>query len=99
MKGEVIIMPNQYFKPIEIIADFLDNKKIENTCYHCYEGYQLRFNWCKGDVACHSGTYGSRSGYVETYNFPWDDGDVSMLTPIEAANKIYNYYVKMLDKC
>lgn len=57
-----------------------------------YEGWQLRFPWTEGDVACHKGTYGSAHGKVETYEFPWDDGGVTMLDPNECAEKIIAYY-------
>ena len=83
---------NKYFKPIDIIASALDAAGIENTCHPCYDGYQLRFNWCNGDVACHSGTYGSTMGMVETFRFPWDDDDVSMLSPAMTIEKIINFY-------
>ena len=59
-----------------------------------FEGWQLRFPWTRGDVACHLGTYGHANGFVETYQFPWDEGGVSMLTPEECANKIIAYYTK-----
>ena len=57
-----------------------------------YEGWQLRFPWDEGDVACHAGTYGNAAGMVETYQFPWDNGDVSALTPEECAGRIIAYY-------
>ncbi len=57
-----------------------------------YDGWQLRFHWTMGDVACHKGTYGSGKGCVETYHFPWDEDDVSVLDPDECAEKIITYY-------
>jgi hypothetical protein len=32
---------------------------------------------------------------VETYQFPWDEGDVSVLTPEECAKRIIDYYKKI----
>lgn len=61
-------------------------------------GWQIRFPWCVGDVACHKYTYGNMDGYVESYQFPWDEGDVSVLTPEEAADKIVAYYNELKEK-
>ena len=83
---------NDYERHIDFIAEALDTLHVPYTKYHCWEGAQLRFPWCKGDVACHASTYGSDSGFVETYQFPWDEDDVSMLSPQEAIDKIANYY-------
>ena len=50
-----------------------------------YDGFVVRFPWCEGDVACHSGTYGGCNGLMESYQFSMDDGDVTgYLHPIEA---------------
>lgn len=62
------------------------------TVHIVYDGLQLRFPWCEGDVACHSGTYGSSLGHVESFQFPWDDGDVTELEPEKMALRIVNYY-------
>lgn len=56
-----------------------------------YEGFQWTFPdtvLSDGDVALHVGTYGCRDGYLESYQMPWDDGDVSVLKPDEMAQKI-----------
>lgn len=70
----------------------LGKAEINCTIGPCYEGYMITFPNDKGDVACHRGTYGNASGMVETYQFPWDDGDVSCLTPQEAVERIINYF-------
>lgn len=50
-----------------------------------YDGFAVRFPWCEGDVACHSGTYGGCNGLMESYQFSMDDGDVTgYLHPLEA---------------
>lgn len=85
-------MKNKYFSPIYTIISILNRYNIPHELYDCYEGFQIRFNWCDGDVACHNTTYGADNGYVETFRFPWDNDDVSMLKPKEAAEKICNYY-------
>ena len=83
---------NNYYQIITYIKSILDCFSIPCTMNPIYEGYQLRFPWCEGDVAIHDGTYGSKAGHVETYEFPWDEGDVSELEPIEAAALILAYY-------
>lgn len=52
-------------------------------------GQQIRFNWCDGDVICHFGSYGGRSGLLETMGFAMDNTDVSgYLTPFKALEII-----------
>lgn len=82
----------EYYRRITFIAEALDELDIPNNLRLCYNGAQLRFPWCEGDVACHEGTYGSDSGFVESYQFPWDDGDVTMLSPQEFIEKVYRFY-------
>lgn len=55
-------------------------------------GFVVKFPWCDGDIACNVFTYHHEDGYVETYHFPWDDNDVTVLTPEEAVNNIINFY-------
>lgn len=50
-----------------------------------YDGYQWTFDkFPGGDIALHGGTNGARYGYLESYQMPWDDGDVTVLTHAEA---------------
>ena len=58
--------------------------------YH--DGWQLRFPWCNGDVTIYGGTYCSNMGKVESYQFPWDDYDVTVLSVDTAAALIISYY-------
>ena len=54
-----------------------------------YDGFAVRFPWCEGDVACHSGTYGGCNGLMESYQFSMDDNDVTGdLHPLEALEII-----------
>ena len=57
-----------------------------------FDGYQLRFPWTDGDVICHSGSYGHHGGFVETYHFPWDGDDVSMLDGWQTGEMISAYF-------
>jgi hypothetical protein len=81
-----------YFDRINFIYNILTVLNIPCTMNVAYEGWQLRFPWCAGDVAAHRGTYGQAVGKVESYRFPWDEGDVTVLTPEEAAIKIIALY-------
>jgi len=84
---------NTYEKAINEVIAILINHNVPFTVNQIYEGLQLRFPWCDGDVACHEGTYGAENGKVETYEFPWDEGDVSMLTPADCAMRIARLWV------
>jgi hypothetical protein len=54
-----------------------------------YQGKQIRFNWCDGDVICHFYSYGGNNGLLETMGFAMDEGDVSgHLTPLRALEII-----------
>jgi hypothetical protein len=83
---------NLYFFTINFIKIILDSLQIPCEMREIYKGYQLRFPWCEGDIAMHDGTYGAKAGDVESYQFPWDDGDVTQLSPEEATRKIIAYY-------
>lgn len=81
-----------YAQAILSIVCELHKNNIPHTPRPLYDGWQIRFPWTSGDVACHGGTYCNKNGMVETYRFPWDEVDVSILTPEECANKIIDYY-------
>lgn len=59
----------------------LHDYHVEYELKSLYDGYQWTFINYDGDVAIHSGTYKSDLGYVESYNMPWDEDDVSVFTP------------------
>lgn len=81
-----------YAERITFITLILGFLKIPYTVNELWDGWQIRFPWCEGDVAAHRGTYGAANGKVESYQFPWDDDDVTVLTPREAAIKIIAYF-------
>jgi hypothetical protein len=83
---------NSYYSIMSAIKDCLDFCGVPCEMRPLYEGFQLQFPWCKGDIAMHDGTYGARQGNVESYCFPWDKGDVTILNPIAAVSKISEYY-------
>lgn len=88
----------KYFETINYISALLTLFSIPHNLISLYDGWQLTFSWCKGDVACHSGTYGSNQYKVETYCFPWDEGDVTMMSSAEAAIRIANHYINTVGE-
>ena len=55
---------------------------------------QITFPWCDGDVIMYpcDGTRAEESHVVESYNFPWDEEDVTRDYPEEIAWRIIAYY-------
>lgn len=80
--AEIILSMVQILKDCEI---FFDIKP-------CFDGWQLVFPEYGGDVAIHSYTRGADRGYVESYRFPWDNEDTTMLTPFETLENICELY-------
>ena len=87
-----------YVARINRIAKICADHEVPYTTNKLWEGWQIRFPWCVGDVACHNGTYGHNDGLVESYAFPWDNEDVSVMTPEEAGALIVNYYNETVGK-
>lgn len=75
---------------IHELTRYLDCLDIpHNEPEELYDGFAVRFPWCEGDVACHSGTYGGCNGLMESYQFSMDDNDVTgYLHPLEALEII-----------
>lgn len=66
----------------------LKEKGIEYTVKGLHGGYQWKFpSFPQGDVVLHGFSYGNDT-CVESYGFPWDDGDVTALPPAEMVEKI-----------
>lgn len=86
------ITNHEFEKRIEVIAAKCREEGIEYSIHSIMDGSQIRFPWCDGDVACHSGTYESHDGMVESYQFPWDEDDVSVCSPHIMAERIVMYY-------
>lgn len=64
-----------------------------------HDGFAVRFPWCYGDVACHSGTYGGLYGRMETYCFSTDNGDVTgYLRPLEALEIVLHEWNERYKK-
>ncbi len=85
---------NKYTDAINAVIACLTFASVPFTVNPIFEGMQLRFPWHEGDVACHAGTYGSDKGMVESYQFPWDEDDVTMLKPKKMATRIIQLYLE-----
>lgn len=81
-----------YFERISTIGTACEIFGIPYTINTILDGYQIRFPWCDGDIACHSYTFGVSNDCVESYCFPWDEDDVTVLEVEEAINKIIDLY-------
>ena len=66
----------------------LKKSGIEFKWDYLYDGYQWTFPKLPGDVAIHSGTYSAQHGYFESYQMPWDNGDVTILTCAEVVQHV-----------
>ena len=86
-----------YAKTIFSISLELSDLGIPNTVKECWDGYKISYPWCEGTIAMYSGIYGFADGCVESYKFPWDEGDVSVLRPTTAIKFIQRYWLETLD--
>lgn len=81
-----------YAMPILALSSCLEEMEIPHTTNPIWDGYQIRFPWCNGDLICHGFSYGHSAGHVESYGFPWDEGGVTELTISKAFVKVVDYY-------
>lgn len=84
-----------YKERILVIATVCAENGIPYSIEPILDGYAICFPWCFGDVACHQYT-GGNEWYVESYGFPWDDGDITVLLPEEAAKNIVDLYFERM---
>ena len=87
------INPN-FVNTILTLSNRLSERNIPHTCKLLLDGMQICFPWNKGDLVCHCGSYGHEDGAVESFNCPWDNGDVTCLDIEEALNLITEWYTK-----
>ena len=86
-----MINPN-YANPILTLANGLTENGIPFTINEIWDGLQIRFPWNYGDFICHSYSYGSDKGMVESMGCPWDDDDVTALTVEDALKYTIEWY-------
>lgn len=85
---------NHYFERIADLVLALSDNGVPCHVEDLYDGYKVTFPWCCGDVIAHSGMLGGgECGYtVESFGFPWDEGDVTLLDIQEAVDLITECY-------
>ena len=77
----------------------------DSNMYGIYHTHQLKFPWHKDDVVVgtlHAFDYEVMNGLaplcypsIETYQFPWDDGDITVFdSPEEFVFKLNDLYIK-----
>lgn len=81
-----------YAQAILDITNKLDEAEVPYTLHECWEGYQLRFPWCDGDIVAHRYAP-STLGKVESMSFSWDAGDVTVMEPEAMAIMVVAEYV------
>ena len=87
-------MSRRYFETIADLVLALSDNGVPCHVEDLYDGYKVTFSWCCGDVIAHSGMLGGgECEYtVESFGFPWDEGDVTLLDVQEAIDLITNLY-------
>ena len=84
-----------YLERIAAIESACQKHKIPHNIHPCHDGWKIDFPWCFGDIACNSMTIGHNDdlNLVESYLFPWDEGNVTVLTIKEATLKLIALYI------
>ena len=88
-------MKNIYFERINDLVLTLSDNGIPCQVTDLYDGYKVTFfPWSSGDVIAHSYMLGrgEHGCTVESFGFPWDEGDVSLLDVQEAIDLITDLY-------
>ena len=87
-------MRENYFVRIADLVLALSDNGVPCHVESLYDGYKVTFPWCYGDVIAHSGMLGNGNykHTVESFGFPWDEDDVTLLDVIDAIDLITNYY-------
>ena len=75
-----------------VLSAILTREKIPHNVRPLHGGFQILFPWCGGDLICHNFSYGNKWGEFESYGFPWDEEDVTVLSISDAVTKIMKYY-------
>lgn len=94
-KDAIVIDENRFAEVKDKFIGLLEDLQVPTpTVEKCWDGY--KFTWFflgwDGDVIIHSGSYGHEVGWVESMNFPWDEGDVSSLPVEEMAWRIHQLF-------
>lgn len=91
-------MNEKYLEVMNNIAKSLITHGVPFYYQPCFDGMQFRFPWAgDADIAIHSGTYGNEYNRVESYQFPWDFDDVSVLSADEFISNILDLWEKQKE--
>lgn len=82
-----------YANSILSIAKACEKSNIPYEIHELYEGYQITFPWCEGDIVAHAAVYGAENDQVESMHFPWDRDDVSAMSTDAMIALIFAYYL------
>lgn len=74
------------------MMELLHSYDIPFTVGPCFDGFQFRFPWTEGDCIIHSFSHSHNHGYIETYNFIWDDDNISIWKIEEIIPLLYALY-------
>ena len=84
-KDELVFLNPDFISVAAELITELKELEVPFTTNVAMDGIQFRFPWHDGDVIIHHYSYSCNSGMMESYNFPWDRGDVSVWEPVEIA--------------
>ena len=87
-------MKNRYFERIDDLVYGLSDNGVYCDVEKLFDGYKVTFPWTFGAVVAHSGVLGQNASKytVESFGFPWDEGDVTLLDVQEAIDLITEFY-------
>ena len=80
------------------LANFLTAARVPFKVEQMFDGFKFTFPWYKGDCIIHRGSYQHRFGMLESYRFPWDNGDVSTHTAAAMAALLAQYFKEKIGE-
>lgn len=89
----------KYVRTVGLAGIILGEYGIQYDIHALHGGAQITFDWNEGDGVCHSFSYGNETGNIETYGFPWDNGDVSVLDIPEFCSRVKKLWNEREQKC
>lgn len=78
-----------YVYAINLLSAALNEKSIPHNKHELYDGGQITFDWCGGDLICHYGSYGHEKLLYESMGLSGDEDDaIGNLTLEKAVQKV-----------
>ena len=79
-------MNNNYFTTATALLNTLADRGFPAQLFQSHDGFQIRFPWYEGaDITVNTLT----GGKLESYGFPWDDGDTTTASAEWFASQIF----------